>query len=193
MLGGRGSLPCALVLSARIREAASMIPVRCGRARGRHGYCVRPPPGLRRLKTALTGKGGSRALFRRSSVLGAAGIGEFTGDSMRRSAVERQFEVLGDALDRVRRADSETSRRIPDLARVMGLWADLLGLKEPDPTIRLFAPAQVDFGRRMRIASNVFIDRSFTAMSIGGITIGEGVVVAGPRRVRRCAPSSRAC
>ena len=45
----------------------------------------------------------------------------------------------------------------------MGLWADLLGLKEPDPTIRLFAPAQVDFGRRMRIASNVFIDRSFTA------------------------------
>ena len=110
--------------------------VRAGRARGRHGYCVRPPPGLRRLKTALTGKGGSRALFRRSSVLGAAGIGEFTGDSMRRSAVERQFEVLGDALDRVRRADSETSRRIPDLARVMGLWADLLSLKEPDPTIR---------------------------------------------------------
>ena len=111
-------------------------PVRCGRARGRHGYCVRLPPGLRRLKTALTGKGGSRALFRRSSVLGAAGIGEFTGDSMRRSAVERQFEVLGDALDRVRCADSETSRRIPDLARVMGLWADLLSLKEPDPTIR---------------------------------------------------------
>lgn len=73
----------------------------------------------------------------------------------------------------------------------MGLWADLLGLKEPDPTIRLFAPTQVDFGRRMRIASNVFIDRSFTAMSIGGITIGEGVVVAGPRRARRCAPSSR--
>jgi len=108
--------------------------------------------------------------------LGAAGIGEFTGDSMRRSAVERQFEVLGDVLDRVRRADSETSRRIPDLARIMGLWADLLGLKEPDPTIRLFAPAQVDFGRRMRIASKVFIDRNFTAMSIGGITIGEGVV-----------------
>ena len=117
---------------------------------------------------------------------------EFTGDLMRRSAVERQFEVLGDALDRVRRADSETSRRIPDLARIMGLWADLLSLKEPDPTIRLFAPAQVDFGRRMRIASNVFIDRNFTAMSIGGITIGEGVVV-GPRRARRYAPSSRAC
>ena len=166
--------------------------VRAGRARGRHGYCVRPPPGLRRLKTALTGKGGSRALFRRSSVLGAAGIGEFTGDSMRRSAVERQLEVFGDALDRVRCADSETSRRIPDLARVMGLWADLLSLKEPDPTIRLFAPAQVDFGRRMRIASKVFIDRNFTAMSIGGITIGEGVVV-GPRRARRYAPSSRAC
>ena len=99
-------------------------PVRCGRARGRHGYCVRLPQGLRRLKAALNGKVGSLALFRRSSVLGASGIGEFTGDSMRRSAVERQLEVLGDALDRVRRADSETSRRIPDLARVVGISPD---------------------------------------------------------------------
>ena len=59
-----------------------------------------------------------------------------------------------------------------------GLWADLLGLDgEPDPSIRLLAPAQIDFGRRMRIAPNVLINHSFTAMSIGGISSGEGTFI----------------
>lgn len=46
---------------------------------------------------------------------------EFTGDLMRRSAVERQLEVLGEALNRIRRVDSETSQRIPGLAQIVGM------------------------------------------------------------------------
>lgn len=58
------------------------------------------------------------------------------------------------------------------------LWAELLGTEgELDPSIRLFSPTQIDFGRRMHIAPNVLINHSFTAMSIGGITIGEGTFI----------------
>ncbi|MCL3778303.1 sugar O-acetyltransferase [Actinomyces sp. 186855] len=58
------------------------------------------------------------------------------------------------------------------------LWAELLGVEGGlDPSIRLLAPVQIDFGRRMRIAPNVLINHSFTAMSIGGIDIGEGTFI----------------
>ncbi len=58
-----------------------------------------------------------------------------------------------------------------------GLWADLLGLEEIDPSIRILAPAQIDFGRRLHLAPGVFINHSFTVMSIGGISVGEGTFI----------------
>lgn len=44
---------------------------------------------------------------------------EYTDDSMLRSAVERQFGVVGEALNRLRRVDPETAAQIPDLARII--------------------------------------------------------------------------
>lgn len=58
------------------------------------------------------------------------------------------------------------------------LWGDLLGLGGPlDASISLLHPMQIDFGRRIHIAPKVLINHSFTAMSIGGITIDEGTFI----------------
>lgn len=48
----------------------------------------------------------------------------FESDPMLRSAVERQFQIIGDALNKLRRVDPETAVQIP------GLSATLLGLLE---------------------------------------------------------------
>ena len=40
---------------------------------------------------------------------------------MLRSAVERQSEIVGEALSQLRQADPATAARIPDLPKVLGL------------------------------------------------------------------------
>lgn len=45
----------------------------------------------------------------------------FRGDPLLRSAVERQFEILGHAFDRVRAADPELAATIPELDRIVAL------------------------------------------------------------------------
>lgn len=52
-----------------------------------------------------------------------AGMDEpsYSADDLRRSAVERQLEIIGEALRNLRNADPETASRIPDIARIVGL------------------------------------------------------------------------
>ncbi|MFT2815568.1 DUF86 domain-containing protein [Leifsonia sp. A12D58] len=45
----------------------------------------------------------------------------YSTDELRRSAVERQLEIIGEALKKVRIADPETAQRVPDIARIIGL------------------------------------------------------------------------
>lgn len=42
-------------------------------------------------------------------------------DELRKSAVERQLEILGEALKNLRSADPDTATVIPDLARIIGM------------------------------------------------------------------------
>jgi uncharacterized protein with HEPN domain len=42
---------------------------------------------------------------------------DYESDTMLRSAVERQFEIIGEALRRLSRLDPATATRIPDLPR----------------------------------------------------------------------------
>jgi len=45
----------------------------------------------------------------------------YRADELRKSAVERQLEVLGEALKNLRSADPDTAAAIPDLARIIGM------------------------------------------------------------------------
>jgi uncharacterized protein with HEPN domain len=44
----------------------------------------------------------------------------YVGDDLLRSAVERQFEIIGEALGRLARLDPNWSTTIPDLPRIVG-------------------------------------------------------------------------
>ncbi len=44
---------------------------------------------------------------------------EYQADEMLRSAVERQFEIIGEALGALRRADPGLAQEIPQLARIV--------------------------------------------------------------------------
>lgn len=44
---------------------------------------------------------------------------DYLDDAMLRSAVERQFEIIGESLNRLGRVDPETAERIDDLPRIV--------------------------------------------------------------------------
>ncbi|WP_244666174.1 sugar O-acetyltransferase [Lactobacillus nasalidis] len=79
------------------------------------------------------------------------------------------------------------------------LWQDLFQGKYPEGT-SIMTPVQIDFPLQMEFKGNCFINHHFTAMSIGGITIEDGVQI-GPnvtvatdnhdfdnRMIMRCKP-----
>ena len=46
---------------------------------------------------------------------------EYLSDLMLSSAVERQIEILGEALNSVRKSDPQTVNQIPDIHRIIGM------------------------------------------------------------------------
>lgn len=48
-------------------------------------------------------------------------FGDYSGNLMLRSAVERQFEILGEALNRASELEPEVVTSVPDLRRIVGM------------------------------------------------------------------------
>lgn len=46
---------------------------------------------------------------------------DFEADLVIRSAIERQLEILGEALNRLRRDDADTAALVPELDRIVGM------------------------------------------------------------------------
>jgi uncharacterized protein with HEPN domain len=44
---------------------------------------------------------------------------DYETDAMLRSAVERQFQIVGESLNRLSRADPDTAAQVPDLPRIV--------------------------------------------------------------------------
>lgn len=53
------------------------------------------------------------------SFIAGKGYDDFAGDRLLRSAVERQFEIIGEALNQLARSDPETAAKISDLPRIV--------------------------------------------------------------------------
>lgn len=76
-------------------------------------------------------------------------------------------------------ARSERLNRIPhaDRAALRAAWAELTG-QVVDESFRLVPPIRVDHGVNLRVGRNVFINHGCTLSDIGGIEIGDDVLIA---------------
>ena len=63
-----------------------------------------------------------------------------------------------------------------DFAAVRALLSELTG-HELDPSVRVLPPFHTDSGRNLRFGRNVFVNHGCTAMDLGGIDIGDDVMI----------------
>ena len=61
-----------------------------------------------------------RACERVAAFTAGKSFDAYRGDLLLRSAVERQLEIVGEALNRLDRIDPDCGREIPDLRRIVG-------------------------------------------------------------------------
>jgi acetyltransferase-like isoleucine patch superfamily enzyme len=112
---------------------------------------------------------------------------------------EPDYREAVEELRRCEKLNFEINRLPPDAPDKRSLQNELLD-HALDDTSTIFTPAQIDMGKRLKVGKHVFINHSFTAMAIGGITIGDGTMI-GPnvtvvtdnhdlqnRMVLRCRP-----
>ncbi|MFN0106700.1 MAG: DUF86 domain-containing protein [Bryobacteraceae bacterium] len=61
----------------------------------------------------------ARAADRVAEFVAGKTFDDYVGNAMLRSAVERQFEILGEALAQMAKRDAETAQAIPELRRII--------------------------------------------------------------------------
>src|SRR3954447_6575409 len=83
-----------------------------------------------------------------------------------RADMQRAWEVLG-------RLNALTPG---DFDAVRELLGELTG-RQLDPSVRVLPPFHTDTGRNLRFGRNVFVNHGCTAMDLGGIAIGDDVMI----------------
>jgi acetyltransferase-like isoleucine patch superfamily enzyme len=83
-----------------------------------------------------------------------------------RAEIERAWEILG-RLNALPPGDFDAMR---------ALLGELTG-HELDPSVRVLPPFHTDTGRNLRFGRNVFVNHGCTAMDLGGIDIGDDVMI----------------
>jgi acetyltransferase-like isoleucine patch superfamily enzyme len=83
-----------------------------------------------------------------------------------RADMQRAWEILG-RLNALVPGDFETMR---------ALLGELTG-RPLDPSVRVLPPFHTDTGRNLRFGRNVFVNHGCTAMDLGGIAIGDDVMI----------------
>jgi acetyltransferase-like isoleucine patch superfamily enzyme len=63
-----------------------------------------------------------------------------------------------------------------DFATMRELLGELTG-RELDDSVRVLPPFHTDTGRNLRFGRNVFVNHGCTAMDLGGVTIGDDVML----------------
>ena len=97
-----------------------------------------------------------------ANVREAAGVG---GPAFR-ADMQRAWEILG-RLNALAPGDFDGMR---------ALLGELTG-RPLDPTVRVLPPFHTDTGRNLRFGRNVFVNHGCTAMDLGGIAIGDDVML----------------
>ena len=69
---------------------------------------------------------------------------DYEANAMLRAAVERQFEIIGEALNRVRKSDSETARRIPHINAIIATRNVIVHRYDDVDHIRVWAMLEDD-------------------------------------------------
>jgi acetyltransferase-like isoleucine patch superfamily enzyme len=83
-----------------------------------------------------------------------------------RAEIERAWEILG-----------RLNALAPgDFAAMRAHLGELTG-HDLDPSVRVLPPFYTDSGRKLRFGRNVFVNHGCTAMDLGGIDIGEDVMI----------------
>ncbi len=80
--------------------------------------------------------------------------------------IQRAWEILA-RLNALAPGDFEAMR---------ALLGELTG-QEIDPSVRVLPPFHTDSGRNLRFGRNVFVNHGCTAMDLGGIDIGDDVMI----------------
>lgn len=83
------------------------------------------------------------------------------------------YEFMHEMSDRARRITFELNGSYHTPDEVRALLARLFG-REINPTLRVFPPFYTDFGKNIRIGSEVFINACCHFQDHGGVTIGDG-------------------
>src|SRR3954469_10228285 len=83
-----------------------------------------------------------------------------------RAEMERAWAIVG-RINALAPGDFDAMRE---------LLGELTG-RQLDPSVRVLPPFHTDTGRNLRFGRNVFVNHGCTAMDLGGITIGDDVML----------------